>query len=88
MQLKRAVRKGCKDFSITVINEYITNNRDKLKLEDVLILREYRDVFPEKIMGLPPKRELDFTVELVPSAVHSSKSPYWINILELNELKS
>ena len=88
MQLKRAVRKGCKDFSITVINEYNTNNRDKLKLEDILILREYRDVSPKEILGLPPKRELDFTVELVPGAVRSSKSPYRMNILELNELKS
>ena len=39
-------------------------------------------------MGLPPKRELDFTIELVPSAVPSSKAPYRMNILELNELKS
>ena len=39
-------------------------------------------------MGLPPKRELDFTIELVPSAAPSSKSPYRMNILKLNELKS
>ena len=39
-------------------------------------------------MGLPSKRELDFTIELVPGAVPSSKAPYWMNILELNELKS
>ena len=41
LQLKRAVRKGCKYFSIIVINEENNNNRDKLKLEDILILREY-----------------------------------------------
>ena len=46
------------------------------------------DVFPEEIPGLPLKRELDFTIELVPGAMPSSKSPYWMNILELNELKS
>ena len=34
------------------------------------------------------KRELDFTIELVPSTVPSSKAHYWMNILELNELKS
>ena len=69
MQLKRVVRKGCKAFSVTVINEYNTNNRDKLKLEDILILRKYRDVFPKEILGLPPKRELDFTIEMIPGAV-------------------
>ena len=38
-------------------------------------------------MGLPRKRELDFTIELVPGAVPNSKAPYRMNILELNELK-
>ena len=88
MQLKRAVRKGCKAFAVTVINEEYINNEDKLKLEDIPILRGYSDVFPEEIPGLPPKMELDFTIELVPDAVPISKSPYQMNILELNELKS
>ena len=42
----------------------------------------------EEITGLPPERELDFTIELVPGAVPNSKAPYRMNILELNELKS
>ena len=88
LKLKRVVRKGCKAFVVTVINEEHTNNEDKLKLEDIPILRGYSNVFLEEIPGLPPKRELDFTIELVPSAVPSSKSPYWMNILELNKLKS
>ena len=88
LQLKRAVRKGCKDFAVIVINEENTNNRDKLKLEDILILREYSDVFPKEILGLPPKQELDFTIELVRGVVPSSKSPYQMNIMELNKLKS
>ena len=88
LQLKRAVRKGCKDFAVTVIDEENTNNRDKLKLEDIPILREYLDVFSEEILGLPPRWELDFTIELVPGAVPSSKAPYRMNIIELNEIKS
>ena len=40
---------------------------DKLKLEDIPVLKEYADVFPEEIQGLPLKRELDFTIELVPT---------------------
>ena len=57
-------------------------------MEDIPVLREYVDVFPEEISGLPPKRELDFTIELVPGAIPSSKAPYQMNIFELNELKS
>ena len=88
MQLKRSVRKGSKSFAVTLINKQNTNNEDKLKLEDIPILRGYLDVFPEEILGLPPKRELDFTIELVPTVVPSSKALYRMNILELNELKS
>ena len=41
----------------------------------------------EEIPRLPPKRDLDFTIELVPGVVPNSKAPYRMNILELNELK-
>ena len=57
-------------------------------MEDIPVLKEYVDVFVEEILGLPPKRELDFTIELVPDAVPCSKAPYRMNILELDELKS
>ena len=57
-------------------------------MEDIPVLKEYADVFLEEILGLPPKREIDFTIDLVPGVVPSSKAPYQMNILELNELKS
>ena len=88
LQLKRVVRKGCKAYAITVTNEENINNIDKLKLEDIPVLKEYSDVFLEEILGLPSRRELDFTIELVPGAMPNSKSPYRMNILELNELNS
>ena len=85
LQLKRAVRKGCKAYVVTITDEENLNKTYKLKLEDIPVLREYVDVFPKEIPGLPPKRELDFTIELVLGAVPSSKAPYRMNILELNE---
>ena len=57
-------------------------------MEDIPIMRGYSDVFLKEIPRPPPKRELEFTIELVPGVVPSSKSPYQMNILELNELKS
>ena len=87
LQLKRVVRKGCKVYGVIVIDE-ANMKIDKVKSEDIPILKEYSDVFPKEIMGMPPKRELDITIELVPGAVPSSKSPYQMNILELNELNS
>ena len=70
-----------------VINDEHLNKEDKLKFNDIPILNEFSDVFPEEIPSLPPKRELDFTIELVQEVVPNSKAPYRMNILELNELK-
>jgi hypothetical protein len=52
----------------------VENN--KLKIEDHPMLWEFKDVFPEEVPGLPPKRDLDFSIDLVPGAVPTSKVPY------------
>jgi hypothetical protein len=50
-------------------------------------LREYKDVFPEEVPGLPPRRDIDFSIELVPGEVSMSRTPYRMSTLELVELK-
>ena len=82
LQMKRAARKGCKVFTVYVMNDENSSNEHKLKLDDIPVLREFSDVFPEESPGLPPKRELDFTIELVPGEVPVSKDPYRMNIIE------
>jgi len=49
---------------------------DKLNLEDHPILREYKFVFPEEVPGLPPRRDIDFSIELAPGVVPVSRTPY------------
>eukprot|EP00253_Pinus_taeda_P025982 PITA_25982 len=44
-------------------------------------------VFPEEIHGLPPKRNIDFTIELVPGAAPVSRAPYRMSVPKLTELK-
>lgn len=39
---------------------------EKLNLKNVLVIREFSDVFPEKLPGLPPRREVDFLIKLFP----------------------
>jgi len=51
------------------------------------VLQEFRDVFPDEVPGLPPKRDIDFTIELVPGAAPVSKTPYRMSTPELLELK-
>jgi len=56
-------------------------------LENLSIVLEFVDVFPKENSRLPPKRDIDFTIELVPGASLVSKAPYRMSVLELSELK-
>ena len=51
------------------------------------MVREFLDVFPEDLPGLPPEREVEFGIELVPEAQPVSKTPYRMAPTELAELK-
>ena len=52
------------------------------------MLAKFEDVFPEEILELPPKRELDFTIDLSLGAEPISKAPYRMSTPELIELKA
>jgi hypothetical protein len=67
LQLKKSFRKGCQLF-VTHMEEAL---KDKVpNIEDYATLKEFEDVF-EEIPGLPPKRDIDFSINLMPGA-----SPY------------
>jgi hypothetical protein len=57
-----------------------------LKVEDHPFLWEFRDVFPEEVPRLPLKRDLEFSIELMPGAVPTSRVPYRMSAPELVEL--
>ena len=67
------------------IEEEIWN--ETLELEYYHVLQEFKYVFPNEIPGLPPKRGIDFTIELVPGAAPMSKAPYRMSTPEVLELK-
>ncbi|XP_038711798.1 uncharacterized protein LOC120005992 [Tripterygium wilfordii] len=52
----------------------------------ILVVEEYMDVFPEKLPGLPPKREIDFAIELHPNVKPISIPPYPMAPTELKDL--
>ncbi|KAL0411398.1 UNVERIFIED_CONTAM: Retrovirus-related Pol polyprotein from transposon [Sesamum latifolium] len=56
-------------------------------ISDIPIVREFSDVFPEDLPGLPPHREVDFEIETIPGAAPISIAPYRMAPLELKELK-
>ncbi|GJR81126.1 putative nucleotidyltransferase, ribonuclease H [Tanacetum coccineum] len=51
------------------------------------IVSEFQDVFPEELPGIPPIRDVEFNIELIPGAEPISKAPYRMAPIELKELK-
>ena len=56
-------------------------------MENIPVVREFPDVFPEEIPGLPPVREVEFTIELMPGTAPISIALYRMALAELGELK-
>jgi hypothetical protein len=82
--MRKNCRKGCPLYAIQVLESV---EDEKSSLEDHPTLREYRDVFPEEVSGLPLRRDIDFSIELAPGAVPVSRTPYRMSTPELVEIK-
>jgi hypothetical protein len=82
--MRKYRRKGCPLYAIQVLESV---EDDKPSLEDHPTLREYKDVFPEEVSGLPMRRDIDFSIEFAPGVVLVSRTPYRMSTPELVELK-
>ena len=60
---------------------------DGKSLEGVPVVNEYPDVFPEELPGMPPGRDIEFVIELIPGTSPIAKRPYRMAASELAELK-
>lgn len=56
-------------------------------LENIPVIQDFLDVFLETIPRLPPRCDIDFTIELILGATLISKDPYHMSVPELTELK-
>jgi hypothetical protein len=63
-------------------------NRTKaIALEDIKVVQDYPDIFLEELPGMPPDRDIEFIIELLPGTPPVSKRPYRMPVNELVELK-
>ena len=62
------------------------SENDNPRMEGFHVLQEFRNFFLDEILGLPPKRDIYFTIEIVPGAAPVSKTPYRISTPEMLEL--
>ena len=56
-------------------------------IEEVPVICEYLDVFPEELPEMPPDRDLEFIIDLIPGTTKIAKRPYRMVANELKELK-
>jgi hypothetical protein len=59
----------------------------ELKLEDIHVIREFPDVFPDDLSGMPPERVTEFKIELQPGTTLIAKAPYKMSPVKMKELK-
>ena len=55
--------------------------------DNIRVVRDFPDVFPEELPGMPPEREVEFVIDLLPRTTPISKRPYRRSVEELKELK-
>ncbi|KAK1435856.1 hypothetical protein QVD17_01627 [Tagetes erecta] len=76
------LRQGCEGFWLYLMTE----KGEKKEISEVPIVAEYPDVFPEELPGLPPDRQVEFHIDLVPGTAPIAKSPYRLAPSEMKEL--
>ncbi|GKG39977.1 hypothetical protein Tco_0466754, partial [Tanacetum coccineum] len=79
---------GCLIFLAQVTKKETEDKSEEKRLEDVPTVRDFPEVFPEDLSGLPPMREVEFQIDLVPGAAHVARAPYKLTPTELQELST
>ena len=84
MTAQRMMCKGCQGYRAYVVE----TGKEGTLVDEILVVREFPDVFPDDIAGLPPEREVEFTIDLILWIEPISIPPYWMAPIELRELKA
>ncbi|GJY18830.1 hypothetical protein Tco_0390321 [Tanacetum coccineum] len=68
--------KGCQVFLAHVTTKETEDKSKEKRLKDVLTVQDFPKVFPEDLPGLPLTRQVEFQINLVPSAASVARAPY------------
>ncbi|GJV80616.1 hypothetical protein Tco_1516486 [Tanacetum coccineum] len=82
----RTMEKGFPIFLAHVTTKEIEDKSEKKRLEDVPIVQDFPEVFPKDLPGLPPTRQVEFQIDLVPGAAPVARAPYRLAPSEMKEL--
>ncbi|GJZ07702.1 putative nucleotidyltransferase, ribonuclease H [Tanacetum coccineum] len=75
------------DGETLIIRAQVTEKKsDEKRLEDILVVREFLNVFPEDLPGLPLVRQVEFQINLIPGSTPVARAPYRLAPSEMQEL--
>nr|GFA76321.1 putative reverse transcriptase domain-containing protein [Tanacetum cinerariifolium] len=75
-ETQKYIQKGFQAYLAQVTSKKAKDKSNEKRLEDVPIVREFLEVFPEDLPGLPPARQVEFQIDLVPGAAPVARAPY------------
>ncbi|GJS18433.1 putative reverse transcriptase domain-containing protein [Tanacetum coccineum] len=83
---QKYVLQGCHVFLAHITIKETGDKSKKKQLQDVPIVKNFPEVFPEDLPGLPPTRQVEFHIDLVPGATPVAQAPYRLAPSEMKEL--
>ncbi|GJZ71587.1 putative reverse transcriptase domain-containing protein [Tanacetum coccineum] len=85
-KMQKYLLKGCHVFLAYVIVKKAEDKSEEKRLKDVPIVRDFPEVFPEDLPGIPPTRQVEFQIDLVPGAAPVARAPYRLDPSKMKEL--
>ncbi|GKG34306.1 hypothetical protein Tco_0437002, partial [Tanacetum coccineum] len=85
---QKYIQKGCQVYLAQVTSKKAEDKSEEKRLEDMSIIREFLKVFPEDLPRLPPARQVEFQIDLVPGAAPVARAPYRLTPSEMQELST
>ncbi|GJV46893.1 putative reverse transcriptase domain-containing protein [Tanacetum coccineum] len=82
IKTQKYTEKGCELFLAQVTEQ---ESKEK-RLEDVPVIQDFPEVFPDELPGLPPPRKVEFRIDLIPGAAPVARAPYRLAPSEMKEL--
>ncbi|GJY38809.1 putative reverse transcriptase domain-containing protein [Tanacetum coccineum] len=88
MRTQKYIQKGCQVYLAQVTSKKAEDKLEEKRLEDVPIIWEFSEVFLEDLPRLPPDRQVEFQIDLVPGAAPVTRAPYRLAPAEMQELST
>nr|GEX31503.1 putative reverse transcriptase domain-containing protein [Tanacetum cinerariifolium] len=84
IKTERYISRGCQFFMIQVMEK----KSEEKRLEDIPVVKEFPNVFPEDLPGLPSFRQVEFQIDLISGTTHVAHAPYRLAPSEMQELSN